>query len=240
MHKHHLSVIVLAMAVMLPVAASPQSRSVPDLNGLWDGARNTQDLVTLMKTDGQPIQFTAYGTQSQKSIDYAKNPNGFCLPPGPSRAITGPSPFQIVQAADTISILFENHFVYRLIYIDGKHPGDINEYPAFMGHSTGKWQGDTLVVDTVGIKTGTWLDSNGLEHSDKLHLTETFQKASPDLVHYTATYDDPVMFARPWTLKLDLNRQKNTRILEYVCEENERDNKRLVSTPKTPTQGSRP
>jgi len=232
--------IFIVCFFLTPVLASGQSRNVPDLSGLWDGTRNTQDLVRLMKADGQPISFTAYGLQSQKTIDYAKNPNAFCLPPGPSRAITGPSPFQIVQGTDMISMLFENHFVYRLIYIDGKHPEDINDYPAFMGHSTGKWQGNTLTVDTVGIKGGTWLDSNGLEHSDKLHLTETFQKADADIIHYSATYDDPVMFTKPWTLKLDLKRQKSTRILEYVCEENERDQKKLLSTPKTERQGSRP
>jgi len=71
-------------------------------------------------------------------------------------------------------------------------------------------------------------------------LTEAFQKAGADVIHYTVTYDDPVMFAKPWTLKLDLKRQKNTRILEYVCEENERDQKRLLSTPKTERQGTRP
>jgi hypothetical protein len=193
-----------------------------------------------MKADGQPIPFTERGLQSQKSIDYAKNPNGFCLPPGPSRAITGPSPFQIVQSPEIIAILFENHFIYRTIYVNGKHPEDIDEYPAFMGHSIGKWQGDTLVVDTTGIKAGTWLDSNGLEHSDKLHLTETFQRAGDGIIHYAVTYDDPVMFTKSWTLKMDFKRLTNTRLLEYVCEENEKDSKKLVTTPKTPTQGSRP
>jgi hypothetical protein len=237
MRTHPLTlVVVLALAPML---ASAQSKNA-DLGGLWDGARNTQDLVQVMKADGQPIPFTALGLESQKKIDYAKNPNGFCLPPGPSRAITGPSPFQIVQSPDIIGILFENHFVYRTIYVNGKHPEDIDEYPAFMGHSTGKWQGDTLVVDTVGIKAGTWLDSNGLEHSGKLRLTETFQRAGDGIIHYSVTYDDPVMFTKPWTLKLDLKRLTDTRLLEYVCEENERDSKRLVTTPKTPTQGSRP
>lgn len=237
MRTDHL--ILIAGFVLAPALASAQAGNA-DLNGLWDGARNTQDLVQVMRADGQPIPFTEAGLQSQKTIDYAKNPNGFCLPPGPSRAITGPSPFQIVQSPAIIAILFENHFVYRTIYIDGKHPEDINEYPAFMGHSIGKWQGDTLVVDTIGIKAGTWLDSNGLEHSDKLHLSETFQRAGPDIIHYTVTYDDPVMFTKPWSLKLDLKRLTDTRLLEYVCAENEKDSKRLVSTPKTPTQGSRP
>jgi hypothetical protein len=225
--------IAIVLMVFAIAAQMSFAQTRPDLSGLWDGARNTQDLVQLMRRDGQPIPFTDYGLKSQASIDYAKNPNGFCLPPGPSRAITGPSPFQIVQGADIVSILFENHYVYRVIYINGKHPEDIDDYPAFMGHSTGKWQGDTLVVDTVGIKAGTWLDSNGLEHSDRLHLTETFQKAGDDVIHYSVTYDDPVMFTKSWTLKLDLKRQKNTRLLEYVCEENEKDLIKLRATPKT-------
>ena len=100
-----------------------------------------------------------------------------------------------------------------------------------MGHSIGHWEGDTLVVDTVGINDRTWLDSNGLEHSDKLHLTERFRKTGPDRIHYSVTYDDPVFFTRPWTFDLDLKLLKNTRILEYVCEENERDSQRLQPTP---------
>jgi len=76
--------------------------SVPDLNGLWDGVANSANLVQAMKAQGKEVPFTAYGAQRYKSVDMAKNPNGFCLPPGPSRAITGPSPFQIVQSAGTV------------------------------------------------------------------------------------------------------------------------------------------
>ena len=81
-----------------------------------------------------------------------------------------------------------------------------------MGHSTGKWEGDTLVVDTVGINDRTWLDSYGLEHSDKLHLTERFQKLGPDTIKYTVTYDDPVFFTKPWSATLNLARQRRATI----------------------------
>jgi hypothetical protein len=103
-----------------------------------------------------------------------------------------------------------------------------------MGHSVGRWEGDTLVVDTIGIKERTWLDSNGLEHSDKLHLTERFRKTGPDIINYSVTYDDPVFFTKPWTLTVDLKRLTNTRLIEYVCMENERDLKRLQPTPRQP------
>lgn len=231
-HLFGLRAIAL-VTVILPAFAFGQSR--PELSGLWDGASNTSNIVQAMKTRGTPVPFTPYGQDRYDKIDMAKNPNGFCLPPGPSRAITGPSPFYIVQNEKTVAILFENHFNYRLIYTDGtKHPEDIMEYPAFMGHSVGRWEGDTLVVDTIGIKEGTWLDSNGLEHSDKLHLTERFRKTGPDIINYSVTYDDPVFFTKPWTLTVDLKRLTNTRLIEYVCMENERDLKRLQPTPRQP------
>src|SRR5439155_747641 len=168
---------------------------------------NTRDLEKYMKSQGQTIPFTPLGAERYKKVDMAKNPNAYCLPPGPSRALTGPSPFFIVQHKDVVSFNFENHGVYRVVYINGKHPADIADYPQFMGHSTGKWEGDTLVVDTVGINDRTWLDSYGLEHSDKLHLTERFQKIGPDTIKYMVTYEDPVFFTKPWTATLNFVRQ---------------------------------
>ena len=228
---------LVSSCVAVGLAASPMLVSAqtnpPDLSGLWDGAANSVNLVQAMKVQGKEIPFTPYAAERYRKVDMAKNPNGFCLPPGPSRAITGPSPFQIVQHPNAVAILFENHFMYRLIYTDGtKHPEDLQDDPTFMGHSIGHWEGDTLVVDTVGVNDKTWLDSNGLEHSDKLHLTERFRKTGPDSIVYSVTYDDPVFFTKPWTYDLPLRRQKNSRILEYVCEENEKDQIKLRATPR--------
>jgi hypothetical protein len=222
------SALALALVSAIPAAAQPPK--TPDFNGLWDGVKPTGDLARALPA-GQKIPFTPFGLEKYKNVDMATNPNGMCLPPGPSRSITGPSPFQIVQSPGIVAILFENHFDYRIVYIDGTHPADIADYPAFMGHSIGKWDGDKLVVDTVAINDRTWLDSNGLQHSDKLHLTETFRKTGPDMIHYAVTFDDPVYFTRPWTFDLDLKRQKKgDRIMEYVCEENEKDFKTLRPT----------
>lgn len=226
--------IALTPVLLVSLPAPVRAQVPPDLSGLWDGAGNSSNLVQAMKAQGKEIPLTPYGAERLKKVDMAQNPNGFCLPPGPSRAITGPSPFQIVQHKDAIAILFENHFMYRLIYVDGtKHPEDIQEYPTFMGHSIGHWEGNTLVVDVAGINDKSWLDSNGLEHSDKLHLVERFQKTGPDSIKYSVTYEDPIFFSKPWTFDLNLKRVKDTRILEYVCEENEKDVKRLQPTPRT-------
>ena len=216
------------LTLVIAFALAPSSvlgQAHPDLSGLWDGERNSSDLVQLMKASGGAVPFTAASAERYKKVDFAKNPNSMCLPPGPSRSITGPSPFQIVQTPELISILFENHGVYRVIYMDGRgHPADAMEYPTFMGSSIGKWDGDTLVVDTIGINDRTWLDSNGLEHSVKLHLTERFRRIETNKIQYAATFDDPEFFVRPWTVTVNLVRQpKGDRLLEYVCNENEKD-----------------
>src|SRR5438105_14767093 len=101
-----LRTVMLACAVSGLLRA--QSAKLPDFNGLWDGEHPTGDLVRAMAP--QKIPFTPYGAERYKNIDMAKNPNGQCLPPGPSRAITGPSPFQLVQSPGAVAILFENHF----------------------------------------------------------------------------------------------------------------------------------
>jgi hypothetical protein len=234
------SVCATALAAAIgttPIAAQSKpagAATPPDLTGLWDGAPggNTRDLAKYMKSQKLTIPFTTYGAERYKNVDLAKNPNAYCLPPGPSRALTGPSPFMIVQHKDVVSFNFENHGVYRIVYLDGRpHPADIADYLQFMGHSTGKWEGDTLVVDTVGINDRTWLDSYGLEHSDKLHLTERFQKIAPDTIKYSVTYDDPVFFTKPWTATLNFVRQKD-RLMEYVCNDTEKDRANLVPTPR--------
>jgi hypothetical protein len=232
----------LGCAIVFALAGHPAlvagQAAPPDFTGLWDGAPGgpgTRDLGKYMQSQKLTIPFTPQGAARYKNVDLAKNPNAYCLPPGPSRALTGPSPFMIVQHKDVISFNFENHGVYRVIYLDGRpHPSDIADYPQFMGHSVGKWEGNTLVVDTVGINDRTWLDSYGLEHSDKLHLTERFEKIDADTIKYTVTYEDPVFFTKPWSATLNMARQKgpDDRLMEYVCNDNEKDRGLLVPTPR--------
>jgi hypothetical protein len=217
--KTFLRVLLVILAAILPLMAQ---QNHPNLNGVWQGPY-TPDLSRTLPA-GQTIPFTSYGAERFKKVDPANNPDGFCLPVGPARGFQTPAPFQLVQNNDTIAVLFENQRIFRIIYVDGttKHPEDINDYPEWMGHSVGHWEGNKLVVDTVGINERTWLDTQGHEHSAKLHLIETFEKTNADTIHYTVTFDDPVFFSRPWTSPRDFKRQ-NTRIMSYSCEENEKD-----------------
>jgi hypothetical protein len=216
--RNYLRILAVIALAAIPVAAQQKH---PDLNGVWQGPY-TPDLSRTLGP-GQTIPFSPYGAERYKKVDPANNPDGFCLPVGPARGFQSPAPFQVVQTDNTIAILFENQRIYRIVYTDGtKHPDDIADYPEWMGHSVGHWEGDKLVVDTVGINERTWLDTQGHEHSDKLHLTETFEKTGADNIHYTVTFDDPVFFSKPWTSAREFKRQ-NTRIMSYSCEENEKD-----------------
>jgi hypothetical protein len=209
--------------------APPATPGPPDLTGVWyGGASGDLSKYTL---PGQELILTPYGKQRYDTVDHSKDPNTYCLPPGPTRMVTMAHPTMIVQRPDLVIFLSESQRIFRIVYTDGRgHPDDVNDYPEWMGSSIGKWEGDTLVVDTVSINDRTWLDTFGHEHSDKLHLTERYRLANRNGLEMTVTYDDPVFFAKPFTTKRVLQRQIGDRILDQACLENEKDIKNLVPT----------
>lgn len=216
------------LAILLVLTASHAlAQTRPDMNGLWQ-PQYTPDLT---KAYMQELPFTPLGAQRWKSVDTANDPTGFCLPVGPARALQSPYPFEILQTVDRVAIVFEYQWTFRLFYLDGRTPpADIHEYPEWMGFSTGRWEGDTLVVDTVAIHERTWLDTAGHEHSDKLKLNERFRKTGADTIEWVVTFDDPVFFTQPWTITRTLRRMAapKDRIMSYSCEENNKDIQHFV------------
>lgn len=210
-------------------AGSPQKSASPatprDLNGVWQAPPN-RDLAAAL---GHQLPFTPYGAERFKKVDLSKDPVAQCLPIGPARGIqVGLFPFQILQTPKVVAILFENQHTFRIINTDGRsHPSDYD--PTWFGDSIGKWEGDTLVVDTIGITDRTWLDIAGHEHSDQLHLVERFQKVDSNTIKWTVTFEDPKFFTQPWSITLPIKRQ-NTELLMYSCEENEKDRGHLQHT----------
>jgi hypothetical protein len=222
---------MLKLLLVMVLTAQTGKDNVPDLSGFW----NNQYTPNLAQALGQEPPYTPYGLQRWKDVDTKDDPTGFCLPVGPSRAFTAPFPVQIVQSPKIIAFLFEYQTIYRMIYMDGrKHPEDIMDYPEFMGHSVGHWEGDTLVIDTIGINERSWLDTAGHEHSGQLHLTERIQKMNDNQLKYTVTFTDPVFFKEPWSLTRTFTRGKDTdRIMTYSCNENNKDVEHLQSNKKT-------
>ena len=182
------AVVAIGAVLTFAAPAAAQSAAPPDLSGFWIN-QYTPDLSVAL---GKQPPFTEFGAERWRTVDTAKDPTAICLPVGPSRGFTAPFPFMLVQHDKMIAIMFEYQAIWRAIYLDGRaHPDDLADYPYFMGHSIGRWEGDTLVVDTQGIDERSWLDTAGHEHSAKLRLTERFKKTGPDTIQWTVTYDDP-------------------------------------------------
>jgi hypothetical protein len=218
-------------ALVFAVALASQSGTTnpPDLTGFW----NNQYTPNLAQALGHEPPYTSYGAERWKNVDTKDDPTGMCLPVGPSRAFTAPMPFQVVQGPTMVAFLFEYQTIYRMVYIDKKHPPDIMDYPEFMGHSIGHWEGDTLVIDTIGINERSWLDTAGHEHSGRLHLIERIQKLDDNHLKYAVTYDDPVFFTEPWSITRTFTRGKAAdRIMTYSCEENNKDVEHLQGNKK--------
>jgi hypothetical protein len=147
-----------------------------------------------------------------------QDPEIRCFLPGVPRATYMPYPFQIVQATDKVTFVYEYASATRTIDIAGKEPSPNDSW---MGWSNGRWEGETLVVDVTGFNDSTWFDRAGNFHSDALHVVERYTASSQNSLNYEATIEDPKVFTRPWKISMPLYRrlEPNMQILEYRCPE---------------------
>lgn len=207
----------------LQTAPAPRMPSgKPDLNGIWD-----RPYVPDMTRNGPNQQgfaelpFTASGLANWKSYDPADGDyTGSCMPFGLSRSINSPYPMQIVQNDKYVALLFEQSTWFHVIPTDNRpHPQGDALNPTWFGHSSGKWDGDTLVVDTIGFNGYTRLDTIGHPHSDALHLIQTFRRTDAGRIAYTITVDDPKTYSKPWKNERTFTLSKGE-LIEYSCEEN--------------------
>jgi hypothetical protein len=142
-----------------------------------------------------------------------------CYPPGTPRIYLQPFPLQIVQTPTEVIILYEYDHTVRHIYTDGRqHSPDLT--PTYMGDSIGHWEGNTLVVDTVGFNEKTWLDRMGHPHSDQLHVIERFTRTSPTDLQIAVTMEDPKALVKPWQATLNFQLKPDWHIMEQVCTDN--------------------
>ena len=213
-----------ALGAVLAAAQTPANSR--DISGIWQGPY-TPDVS---KALGKDLPLTKFSVEQFRTVETADDPTSYCLPVGPARVIQAPFPFQIVQTADVVTLLFEYQRTFRIIYLDGRpHPKDFD--PEWFGHSTGKWEGNALVVDTIGIDDRSWVDTAGHQHSDKFHLLERFEKTDANTMRWSVTFEDPVYYTEPFSIALPLKRQ-NTVIMSYSCEENNRDRVHLENSKK--------
>jgi hypothetical protein len=145
-----------------------------------------------------------------------------CLPIGIPADDLLPGPFKIVQTPGLILIRNEYENTFRQIYTDGRKPPADPE-PLWLGYSVGRWDGDTLQVDTVGFNDKSWLDGLGHPHSEALHVTERFRRRDFGHMDVQVTIDDPKVYSKPFSVKFTELLLPDSDVLEYFCAENERD-----------------
>ena len=178
----------------------------------------------------QPWAAAVYNYNSANNSKY--DPEGYCLPPGGPRLMATPYPMEIIQLPEQkrIIMIFEGAtHIWREIYMDGRpHPQGDDLNPTYLGHSVGRWEGDTLVVDVVGFNEATWMDYFGHPHTDMLHVIEKFSRPNKNTLNYEATFDDPGAYTRPFTVRWNINWNPTGELTEYICQENNKYLQRLT------------
>ena len=203
-----------------PAPRAPDGR--PDLSGLW--AKSSPKYARNIAADLKPAEILPWARETVERHREDLGKDGMqvrCLPLGPAYATAGDSTgsemVRIVQTPQLI-VMLNPDLTYRQIWMDGRSL-EADPNPAWMGYSVGRWDGDTLVVDSVGFHRGTWLDRDGHPHSEKLRLTERYRRPDFGTLDVEVTLSDPEAYARPWTVKVVARFAADTEMLEWVCNE---------------------
>jgi hypothetical protein len=223
-----------AMAAALPDWSGvwfPHERNLFDPSSLPPAQRQVKDTASsLFEASYQrmyPPYRPEYEARYEKTLTdtnegRASDPTAGCVPPGFPRIMGTPYPLEFVIEKGRVTMLFEAYSQVRRIYTDGaKHPDDLDA--SYNGHSIGRWEGDTLVVDTVGLRADTVFDVSGAPHSDAMRVTERIRRTGPDTIEDRMVVEDPKALTRPWTVVRTYERKPDWKIAEYVCEENQRN-----------------
>jgi hypothetical protein len=243
-----LSLLGLSIALLFcTMVASPQSAEpkpaavpapladgTPDLSGLWTrlrdkGATQRGYLSFILDFNQVVAPMTPWAAEKFKKTNamyhgadaktVLSDPIFRCEPPGVPRIYLMNFPVQIVQIPGQVLMLFEyDHFIRR-IFTDGR-PHDLDQGPLWMGDTTGKWEGDTLIADTVGFNDKTLIDRVGHLHSDSMHIVERIRRLDHDTLEIEFTIDDPKAYKQSWGTKLVFQLRPDWKIMENVCEDN--------------------
>jgi hypothetical protein len=175
---------------------------------------------------GLPLQPWAAALKKQRLADNMKdNPDAHCLPMGIMQLHNHPQPRKIVQTPDVVVILYEGNSGTRQLFTDGRPLPTNDPQPWWFGYSTGRWEGDTLVVRSSAFRDGGWLDVNGSPLTDAATVTERFRRVNYGNLTIEITVDDPKAYSRPWSVIVNQQIMLDTELIEFVCLENEQSTK---------------
>jgi hypothetical protein len=221
--------LFLALATVLILCApltAAQGRRVgsgpPDLRGVFQSIPDGTTLPGGLRNGGSPasIALLPEAARLAKSMDLKQDPWKMCQPVGPFRMMAGEQTrIELVQVSAMIVMLFEDlsHGMMRPIYLTRNHPANLE--PTWLGDSTGRWESDTLVVDTIGFNDSTWLNDEGAQHSDALHLVERIRPVlAGQYLEYRMTAEDPKTLAKPYGYTR-YYKKLDTEIMDDPCQE---------------------
>lgn len=213
----------LILTAVLPVGAQVQAKipraadGKPDLSGVWlmQGESARYYIV--------PAQLPPFQLGGEERFnaqhDAKDDPSGLkCLPFGMPRQIFAPYAMQVIQTPGQVAILYEFEHMFRVMSTAGGEHSKKPD-PTWNGESVAKWDGDTLVIDTIGLNENTWMERGGHMHSDALHVVERYRRANEKTIEAAITIDDPKIFTKPWTVNRTYALQPGGKLGEYVCEE---------------------
>ena len=217
----------VASGAISGVGGAPASRSAGGARAPVPSIAAFFDVGTLLP-DGLPLQPWARALRDRRAADHAKdNPDAHCLPLGNMQLHLHPQPRKIVQSAHVLVVLYEANAGVRQIFTDGRPLPANDPQPWWFGYSTGRWEGNTLVVETSSFRDGGWLDVNGSPLSDTARMTERFRRLNYGTLEVQVTVDDPGAYSRPWTVTLTQRLLPDDELIEFVCQENEKSSARF-------------
>jgi len=223
-----------------PNMAAPAPRTSdghPDFTGMYGwvtrancGAKcnDTQipaefiNIASSLKSRALPLKPEALAIQKARAAEQGSDPNVHCMPRGAPRMWTDDYYKRIIQTPEKLILLNERNMAWRMIFLDGR-PLPVDPNPTWNGYSTGHWEEDTLVIQTIGFKDGLWLDASGNPLDSTGKMTERITRPSFGLLKAEITIDDPKSYTMPWTVTIDQPLVLDSELLDYYCLENERD-----------------
>ena len=209
---------------------APRLDGHPDLSGYWRGIRGMKPVGNIAKDlPGLKLPFTPAGEAAWKrNVTATIDPESLCILGGIPRHNASGLPFEVLQGANKVAFLYWYTY-YRLIPVDPKRKHSEDPDPSFFGEELGRWEGDTLVVDSIGFKDEkVWIDENADPHSDALHVVERWSRPDYDHIHVDTLIEDPKFYTKPFNYSRTWVLGKpGEEVHEYACSENNVDRDHL-------------